>query len=114
MQPSLRDGQIVAFIKFRSIKRGDIVLFKHEGRNIIKRVIGLPKETVVISDRCYIDNQPIERPIHVFPLEYNWELQDDDYIVLGDNLDNSLDSRKLGKIKLSQITHKYLMKIPPC
>ena len=114
MQPSLWDGQIVAFTKYKSIKRGDIILFKHEGKNVVKRVIGLPNEKVVISDQCYINDQPIERPMHVFPLEYDWELQDDEYIVLGDNLGDSLDSRKLGKIKTSQITHKYLMKIPPC
>lgn len=85
-------------------QRGDIVIFKFpddETQNYIKRVIGLPGETVVIQDaKIYIDGseEPLEEPY----LKEEWveetgpyvfEIPEDCYLVLGDNRNNSKDAR---------------------
>lgn len=101
----------------REIRRGDVVVFKFPEdptRDFIKRVIGLPGETVAVKDKVvYIDGKPLAEPYlpsaeppqrqsdpeHGFRLEAirdNWGPQvvpPGRLFVLGDNRDNSRDSR---------------------
>lgn len=91
-----------------SIQRGDIVVFKHptEIENLwVKRVIGLPGEMVEVRAReVFIDGQPLEEPYAQFlePRSSRYSRGDfygprivpeGHYFVLGDNRDNSRDSR---------------------
>ena len=90
--------------KFSEPKRGDIVIFKYpdnENEKYIKRVIGLPGETVEIRDaKIYIDGseEPLDEPylkedwvIETGP--YTFEIPEDCYLMLGDNRNNSKDAR---------------------
>ncbi|MCD7980906.1 MAG: signal peptidase I [Clostridiales bacterium] len=84
--------------------RGDIILFSYpvdESQTYIKRVIGLPGETVEIRDGgIYIDGSDTPLQEDYLPEEWYWEndgyyfeVPEDCYFVLGDNRNNSLDGR---------------------
>ena len=85
-------------------KRGDIVIFKYpdnESINYIKRIIGLPGETVTIKDsKVYINNSAT--PLKEDYLKEEWVIANDGmqfqvpegcYFMMGDNRNNSKDSR---------------------
>lgn len=88
----------------KSPERGDIVIFKFpddETENYVKRIIGLPGESVFIDGaRIYINGS--ETPLEEDYLKEEWtsgtgpysfEVPQDSYLVLGDNRNNSLDAR---------------------
>ena len=97
-------GNRLAYNKNRTPQRGDIIIFKFpddESENFIKRVIGLPGETVVIEDaKIYIDGSPVPLDEDYLKEEwviatgpYTFEVHEDSYLVLGDNRNNSKDAR---------------------
>lgn len=85
---------------FKDPQRGDIVVFKYpddESWLYVKRVIGLPGETVQIKDGAvYIDGNKIEEPYLAEPMIGNFgpvTVPEGKYFMLGDNRNNSKDSR---------------------
>lgn len=88
---------------FSEPQRGDIVIFKYpddESVNFVKRIIGLPGETVTIREgRVYINDSdtPLDEPyLAEEPLPYDYgpyEVPEDCYFMLGDNRNHSKDSR---------------------
>jgi len=117
----------------KDVERGHVVVFKFPedpGRDFIKRVIGLPGETVEIRNKTvYIDGEPLEEPYAHF-LEPPRERDDPDYgfrgegmrddwgpqvvppghlFVLGDNRDNSRDSRFWGFLARDQVKGRALL-----
>ena len=83
-------------------ERGDIVVFrlpKDDTTDYIKRVIGLPGETVTVKDgKIYIDGKEQTQAVSFCPEEMAgsfgpYEVPEDSYFVMGDNRNNSLDSR---------------------
>jgi len=117
----------------RAIERGHVVVFKYPedaNRDFIKRVIGLPGETVEIRNKqVYIDGEPLDEPYVRFlnpPLrpddpEYglrseargdNWGpevVPEDKLLVLGDNRDNSRDGRFWGFLPRDQVKGRALI-----
>jgi signal peptidase I len=75
-----------------------------ECADLIKRVIGLPGETVELREgRIYINGSKIEEPYITSFCETgcgdkSWTLKSDEYFVLGDNRNNSMDSHSFGPI----------------
>ena len=136
MEPTIPKGSklISQRYVFSSPKRGDVVIFSTEnikygdsglmGKNYIKRLIGLPGDTVEIkkgkliinsveyeSEIYYTIPKPYEspyinsqRPVIMIPADH--------YFVLGDNSENSLDSRYFGPIPAQNIWARmiYLLK----
>lgn len=98
----------------KEIMRFDIVKIKTDQNvMLIKRVIGLPNEQVEIkSGSIYINGNKLEEYNDFTAIEQNannvWTLGENEYFVLGDNRDNSLDSRVLGVIHKEYIKGKVV------
>ena len=113
---------ILSLAWFKKPKRYDVVLFqKKDKSNNIKRIIGLPGETVIIQNgRVYINGTLLETdklsPIVLEGVAKNpVELGENEYFLLGDNTDSSEDSRfqNMGNIQESQIVGRVWFRIFP-
>ncbi len=115
MEPNFYDHEYLIIdeisYRFGVPGRGDIVVFKYPkdpDQYFIKRVIGLPGETVEVkNDQVLIDGQPlaenylsegVSTRVSVGGYE-KVTLEDDEYFLLGDNREQSLDSRVFGPVK---------------
>ncbi len=118
MNSTLHDGEVVLVNKIGkhfSINRFDIVVVKYDGGEIIKRVIGLPGETVKYADNVlYINGKEVVSD-YVFEDtdDFTLEAGKNEYVVLGDNRDISKDSRILGAFNKKDIVGKVGIRILP-
>ena len=119
MYPTLQDKEFMILNKIglqKGINRFDIVVVESNGKYIIKRVIGLPGESVMYSDnKLYINGKAIEDNYSKSETE-NFEnviLKDDEYFVMGDNREVSKDSRVIGPINVKNIKGKTNLVIFP-
>ena len=118
MVPQLHDGERLlvnklVYYKIQSVswghlQRGDVVVFWYPNdpdKSYVKRIIGLPGETVEVrSGRVYINGEELNEPY--LDAEHNQSLRDNvvrrveehHYFVMGDNRDNSSDSRYWGLV----------------
>jgi signal peptidase I len=128
MEPTLHSGQFVITDKISYLlgqpQRGDIIVFvaPHSARSAreddyIKRVIGLPGETVTVSEgQVLIDGVPIAEPyVAEAPLySRTWTVGPEEYFVLGDNRNHSNDSHDWGLLAKDAILGKaWLIYWPP-
>lgn len=104
MEPTIMTGsRMIGFrlsYTFSEPERGDIIIFKYPDDtsiNYVKRIIGLPGETVEIKDGCvYIDGEVLEEDYLEVVTEGDfgpYEVPEGCYFVMGDNRNNSHDSR---------------------
>jgi signal peptidase I len=116
MEPNFEDHQYLIIdeisYRFRPEARGDVVVFRYPKdprQFFIKRVIGLPGETVKVKDgKVYISNKDYPNGVAVNEADYlvdaytagtkEVQLGADEYFVLGDNRSASLDSRSFGVV----------------
>ena len=130
MNATLNDGDnlIVEKLSYRfsDPKRFDIIVFPPQGapkEHYIKRIIGLPGETVQIDKdgNIYINGELLEENYGLETIQNPGRasepitLGDDEYFVLGDNRNNSTDSRmeKVGNVKRETITGRAWLRIWP-
>lgn len=88
-----------------NVNRGKVIVFNHNGKTYIKRVVALPGETVEVrADGVYINGTLFEdKPTKITCSSTT--LGDDEYFAIGDNRDNSSDCRAFGPIKFKEITN---------
>lgn len=117
MQPTLKGNEIMILNKMKKeYERYDIVVVKSPDGDIIKRVYGLPGETISCENGfIYINGKKIDDKYNGNKtLDFELvKLKDDEYFVLGDNRMNSKDSRIFGPFKKEQIKGKTKLVIFP-
>ncbi len=130
METTLNDGDSIIINKFsyrfNDPKRFDVIVFKQSGKEHsyynIKRIIGLPGEKIQIKDGViYINGEIIQETINVEPMnnfglaEEEIKLEENEYFILGDNRNNSEDSRfaSVGTIRRDEIVGKAFIRLKP-
>lgn len=127
MEPVLKSEEIVLMNRLaydlKNPDRFDIAVIDRGPSGLsVKRIIGLPGETVQIKDgRIYIDGELLETEEDLLNVsiagvaEYPVELAEDEYFLLGDNRDSSEDSRftSVGNVKREQLVGKVWLRIQP-
>ena len=109
----------------RGPQRGDIVVFAApgvEGRDFIKRVIGMPGDTVeILNGAVIVNGEVLDEPFLSNHGSYTWPLDErgavtvphGNYFVLGDNRDNSSDSHVWGFVPADRIIGRALLSYWP-
>lgn len=130
MNPVLHNGDVVLVNRIvynaTTPKRGDIIVFKPKGNEnahyYIKRIVGLPGETIeIIENRIYIEGDKLEEDYKTTDIDdvgianEKIHLAGDEYFVLGDDRQNSEDSRNadVGNVKREYIYGKAWLTISP-
>ncbi len=124
MVPTLEDGQRIIVSKvtyfFSEPHRGDIIVLhspKNERTEFIKRVIGLPGDTVEITGgTVFVNGIPLDEPYIAADPHYTvseTEIEEDNYFVLGDNRNNSNDSHTGWTVPRADIVGKAWLTIWP-
>ena len=120
MQPSLKNSQFVLVNKlaylFHAPERGDVIVFHWPSdttKDLIKRVIGLPGDTIVTTgETVQVNGVVLKEPYISMPANprgQTWVVPPNDYFVLGDNRPVSDDSRDWGYVPRSYIIGKAVL-----
>ncbi|MEJ2265870.1 MAG: signal peptidase I [Anaerolineales bacterium] len=119
MEPTLYKGDFVIVnkisYKLGSPGRGDVIVFHfppNPEEQYIKRVIGLPGDQIHIADgRVYINGEMLAEPyLHVSTNRGgDWKVPTDSLFVMGDNRNNSSDSRSWGMVPFDNIVGKAMI-----
>ena len=127
MNPTLEEGNIIVINKLiyrlKDVSRNDIVVISQDEKYMIKRVVGLPGESIEYKDNfvfvngikykeSFLDTNVKTDDFNIKDLGYDI-IPEDMYLVLGDNRENSLDSRSYGLISKKQIIGKAWIRIWP-
>lgn len=124
MYPTLTEKNYVLSTNYDELKNGDIILFKHEKTRMIKRVIGIPGDTISITEdgQVYVNNELLKEDYinkhqgqFQNEIKYPITIPEGEYFVLGDNRLDSLDSRiiSVGNIKEEEIIGKIAFVLYP-
>ena len=124
MEPTLNEGERVYLSRcaylFSAPESGDIVVFyeKNSKSNFVKRIIGLPGDTITIKDgSVYRNDILLDEPYikEATSGEFRITVPENTYFCMGDNRNMSMDSRdeRIGCIERSEITGKVMFVISP-
>ncbi|MBP7688618.1 MAG: signal peptidase I [Thermoflexales bacterium] len=123
MQPNLYEGEYVIVDKISytlsTPQRGDIIVFEKVGQpDLIKRVIGLPGDTVEVrNQQVFVNGVALKEPYIANPPNYAFgpvQVEPGRYFVLGDNRSNSSDSHVWGTIPADTIVGRaWIIYWPP-
>jgi len=117
MEPNFHNDEYVLVDKaaylFQPPQRGDVIIFHYPldtHKDFIKRIIGIPGDTVqTTSTSVSVDGHTISEPYIRVPFNFDsntWKLGPNQFFVMGDNRDNSSDSRFWGFVPRENIIGK--------
>lgn len=122
MEPNFHNSEFLLIDKisyrFSNPKRGEIIVFRPAAAadNYIKRIVGMPGETIkIVNNEIFIDDRRLDEPylsqgaLTKMPTNKIFRISDDEYFVLGDNRENSKDSRAIGPINKKQIEGRVFL-----
>lgn len=129
MMPTFEEADKVLIVKISSIDNFDIIVFKAPGdRNFIKRVIGIPGDTIRMkNDQLFLNGEPVEEVYldenRMLARQQGLEKLTGDfgeitvpggtYFVLGDNRGNSVDSREIGFVLDQAVIGEVKLRLSP-
>ena len=123
MEPTLVNGDIVLLTKTTAFGRGDICGFAWNNKILIKRVIGIPGDWIEIDTdgTVYLNGEKLDEPyaqqiaFGECDLEFPFQVPQEQYFVLGDMRESSIDSRNtlVGCVENEQIIGKIFFRIWP-
>lgn len=121
MAPAVKNGELFFSLRIHTFlfppKRGEIIVVNDGQGLAVKRIIGLPGETIRMQwGSVYVNDQKLEEP-YLAPNVSTWgwvktkrvTLGPGKYFVMGDNRKHSLDSRTYGPISRQQILGKVVL-----
>ena len=127
MIPNFRDKeQLIAekiSININNTERGDVIIFKNINENnrlLIKRIIGLPGENIKIQDgkvyingdelsETYLEDGTVTEGKRILGEGPEYKIPKDSYVVMGDNREESNDSREWGYVKKENIVGRVVL-----
>jgi signal peptidase I len=129
MEPNFDDGQRLIAGRVGvfpgELQRGDVVVLRYATQPkseppLIKRLIGLPGETITIQDRVvYVNGEALDEPYIKEPCD-QWHCQDrewvlgaDEYFFMGDNRNHSNDSRSFGPVNREYVISRVIFRYWP-
>ena len=123
MNPTLQNDEVLLCNKLSDIKQGDIIAFYYNNKVLIKRVIGLPGDTIDIAEdgTIYVNGEVLDEP-YVSELalgetdqEFPLTVADSRFFIAGDNRSVSIDSRStsIGCIAEENIIGKIFLRVYP-
>ena len=123
MEPTLVNGDIVLLTKSTAFGRGDICGFAWNNKILVKRVVGIPGDWIEIDTdgTVYLNGEKLDEPyaeqiaFGECDLEFPFQVPQEQYFVLGDMRESSIDSRNtlVGCVENDQIIGKIFFRIWP-
>ena len=123
MEPTLVNGDVVLLTKTTSFDRGELCGFSWNNKLLIKRIIGIPGDWIEIDmdGTVYLNGEKLDEPyaqqlaMGECDLEFPFQVPQEQYFVLGDMRESSIDSRNtlIGCVEKDQIVGKVFFRIWP-
>ena len=123
MEPNLQNGDIVLLTKTTNFQRGELCGFSWNNKLLIKRVIGISGDWIEIDTdgTVYLNGEKLDEPyaqqlaVGECDLEFPYQVPQEQYFVLGDMRESSIDSRNtlIGCVEKDQIVGKVFFRIWP-
>ncbi len=123
MEPTLNDEEIVVLIKTSKLKRGQLCCFSYQNKLLIKRIIGVPGDSITINEEGFVYvndvllDEPyiLDRALGECDIDFPVHVSENHYFILGDHRSTSIDSRSsaVGLVSTEQVVGKIFFRIWP-